>query len=66
MKAKFKVLIPEPKSKFIRVKCKNCGNEQVIFSHSTFPVRCLSCGAQLAYPTGGKAKIVADIVRILG
>ena len=66
MKAKFKVLIPEPKSKFIRVKCKNCGNEQVVFSNATFPVRCLSCGTQLVYPRGGKANIAGDIVRILG
>lgn len=66
MKAKFKVLIPEPKSKFYRAKCKNCGNEQTVFSHSTFPVRCLSCGSQLVIPTGGKAKIEGDIVRILG
>lgn len=60
---KFKILIPEPKSKFLRVKCPNCGNEQVIFSHATFPVRCLACGTQLAYPTGGKAKIVGEIIR---
>lgn len=63
---KTRILIPEPKSRFLRVKCPNCGNEQTIFSHATFPVRCLSCGTQLAYPTGGKAKIVGEIVRILG
>ncbi|MBB5252691.1 30S ribosomal protein S27e [Sulfurisphaera ohwakuensis] len=66
MKAKFKVLIPEPKSKFLRIKCPNCGNEQTVFSHATFPVRCLSCGTQLVYPRGGKAKIVGETVRILG
>ncbi|BDC19756.1 30S ribosomal protein S27e [Acidianus sp. HS-5] len=63
---KTKILIPEPKGKFIRVKCTNCGNEQVIFSHSTFPVRCLACGTQLAYPVGGKAKIVGEIIKELG
>jgi small subunit ribosomal protein S27e len=63
---KTRILIPEPKSRFLRVKCPNCGNEQTIFSHATFPVRCLSCGTQLAYPTGGKAKIVEEVVRILG
>ncbi len=63
---KLKVLIPEPKSKFIRVKCPNCGNEQVVFSHSTFPVRCLSCATQLVYPTGGKAKIVGEVIREMG
>lgn len=63
---KSRILIPEPKSRFLRVKCPNCGNEQIVFSHATFPVRCLSCGTQLAYSTGGKAKIVGEIVRILG
>lgn len=66
MKEKFKVLIPEPRSKFLRIKCPNCGNEQTVFSNATFPVRCLSCGTQLVYPMGGKAKIVGEVVRILG
>ncbi|EZQ06941.1 MULTISPECIES: 30S ribosomal protein S27e [Acidianus] len=63
---KLRVLIPEQKSRFIRVKCPNCGNEQVIFSHPTFPVRCLACGTQLAYPNGGKAKIIAEVLKELG
>ncbi|EHP68499.1 MAG: 30S ribosomal protein S27e [Metallosphaera yellowstonensis] len=63
---KSRVLIPEPKSRFVRVKCPNCNNEQVVFSDATFPVRCLSCGTQLVYPTGGKAKIVGEELRQLG
>jgi len=26
-------LVPKPRSKFLRVKCPECGNEQIIFSH---------------------------------
>ncbi|MCH4815162.1 MAG: 30S ribosomal protein S27e [Saccharolobus sp.] len=63
---KLRILIPEPKSRFLRVKCPNCGNEQTIFSHSTFPVRCLSCGTELVYSVDGKAKIVGEVVRIMG
>jgi len=63
---KRKILIPEPKSRFVRVKCPNCGNEQVVFDHATFPVRCLVCGTLLVKPTGGKAKILGEIVKILG
>ena len=66
MVKKRKILIPEPKSKFVRVRCRKCGNEQVIFDHATFPARCLVCGEILVIPTGGKAKINADIVKILG
>ncbi|ABP95957.1 MULTISPECIES: 30S ribosomal protein S27e [Metallosphaera] len=63
---KTRILIPEPASHFVRVKCTNCNNEQVIFSHSTFPARCLACGTQLVYPRGGKAKIVGEELRQLG
>ncbi|RLG87555.1 MAG: 30S ribosomal protein S27e [Thermoprotei archaeon] len=66
MVKKRKILIPEPKSRFVRVKCPNCGNEQVVFDHATFPVRCLVCGTLLMKPTGGKAKILGEIVKILG
>jgi small subunit ribosomal protein S27e len=65
MKAKLKVLIPQPKSRFLRVKCAQCGNEQVVFSHATFPARCTSCGAQLVIPTGGKAKIQGEVLKEL-
>jgi len=62
-----KTLIPQPKSKFIRVKCNVCGNEQTIFDHATFPVRCLVCGAVLVKPTGGKAQLInAEMVKVFG
>lgn len=66
MVKKRKILIPEPKSRFVRVKCPNCGNEQVVFDHATFPARCLVCGTQLVQPTGGKARILGEIIKILG
>uniref|UniRef100_A0A7C2V9V9 Small ribosomal subunit protein eS27 n=1 Tax=Ignisphaera aggregans TaxID=334771 RepID=A0A7C2V9V9_9CREN len=66
MVKKLKILIPEPKSKFLRVRCSVCGNEQVVFDHATFPARCLVCGTQLVQPTGGKAKIInAEVVKTL-
>jgi len=62
---KRKILIPQPKSRFIRIKCNTCGNEQTIFDHATFPVRCLVCGAVLVKPTGGKAQFInAEIVKV--
>ncbi len=66
MARKHKILIPEPKSRFVLVRCPNCGNEQVVYTHSTFPARCLICGTQLVVPKGGKAKINAQVLRILG
>ncbi len=47
--------ISKPRSRFLKVKCKNCGNEQVIFSHVTMTVSCNVCNTVLAEPSGGKA-----------
>jgi len=66
MPKKYKILVPEPKSRFVRVRCPDCGNEQVVFDRATFPARCLVCGRQLVEPTGGKAKILGEVIRILG
>jgi small subunit ribosomal protein S27e len=49
-------------SKFIRVKCKKCKNEQIIFERSASLIKCLVCGEVLAEPTGGKCKIKTDVV----
>ncbi len=58
-------LIPRPKSRFLRVKCPDCANEQVIFSHATNVVHCNVCGAILAEPSGGKASIKGEVVALL-
>lgn len=58
-------LIPTPRSRFLRVKCPDCGNEQIFFSHVTNVVRCNVCEAVLAEPTGGKAAIKGEIVAVL-
>ncbi len=63
---KRRILIPEPRSRFIRIRCPQCGNEQVIFDHATFPVRCFICGTQLVRSTGGKAIINGEVIKILG
>lgn len=60
-----RVLIPQPRTKFLRVRCPDCGNEQVIFSHAAMVVRCLVCGRVLAQPTGGSAQIFGNIIRVL-
>ncbi len=55
-------LIPKPRSRFLRVKCPDCGNEQIVFSHTTTAVHCKICGATLAEPSGGKAAIKGEIL----
>lgn len=52
-------------SKFIKVKCIKCKNEQNIYSKPTTNVKCLVCGSILAKSSSGKAKILTKILEIL-
>ena len=45
-------------SKFWKLKCLECGNEQITFSHANIEVLCMGCGNVLLEPTGGKAHIL--------
>lgn len=55
-------LLPRPRSRFLQVKCPDCGNEQMIFSNATTVINCNVCGAVLAKPTGGRASIKGEVV----
>lgn len=55
----------EPKSKFIKVRCNKCKNEQNIFNKASSSVACLVCGENLAKSTGGKAEITARVLEEL-
>lgn len=61
-----KELIPKPESNFVRVKCPKCGNEQVIFDKPSLAPHCSVCDEVLAEPTGGKAKLRAEVLQVLG
>jgi small subunit ribosomal protein S27e len=47
---------------FVRVSCRDCGNEQVIFERACTKISCNICGATLVQPAGGKAKLVSAAV----
>lgn len=59
------VSIREPVSKFIKVRCPKCKNEQILFGKASSEVACLVCGRVIASPTGGKAKIKARVLEVL-
>ncbi len=58
-------MMQEPISKFIKVRCPKCKNEQTIFGKSATQITCLVCEKVLADPTGGKSKIKARILEVL-
>jgi len=57
--------IKGPTSKFIKIRCPKCKNEQIMFGKASSKVSCLVCGKILAEPTGGKSKVRARILEVL-
>jgi small subunit ribosomal protein S27e len=57
--------ITEPSSKFVKVRCSKCKNEQIIFGKSSVITQCLVCSTILSEPTGGKSRINARILEVL-
>jgi small subunit ribosomal protein S27e len=48
-------------TKFVKVKCADCGNEQIVFSKAAMVVPCNVCGTTLAEPQGGVARFKGEI-----
>ena len=58
-------LYRENRCKFLRVKCPDCENEQIVFEKASTTVNCMVCGQVLAEPCGGSAEIRAEILATL-
>lgn len=54
--------IPKPASKFQKVNCNECGEQQVVYSHATTTIACNSCGNAISESTGSKAKINGKVL----
>ena len=52
-------------SKFVKVRCNECKNEQVIFGKASSKTKCLVCGEVLAEPSGGKTQVKARVLEVL-
>jgi len=55
----------QPESRFIKVRCNECDNEQVVFNKVSSVVVCHICGGVIAEPTGGKALIKGKILEVI-
>ena len=55
----------KPDSKFLRVKCKKCKNEQIMFNKASITVKCLVCGTVISEPRGGKANIKTKVLEVV-
>lgn len=52
-------------SKFVKIRCPKCQNEQIVFGKASSVVKCLICDSILVETSGGKAKIKAKVIEIL-
>lgn len=54
------------KKSWVKIRCHNCGSEQIIFGRAATEVTCngKSCSEVLATPTGGKAAVKAEILEL--
>ena len=54
-----------PDSKFIKLRCIKCKNEQIVFGKASSAVECLVCGKPLASSSGGKTVVKSRILEVL-
>ena len=59
------VVAKEHTSKYVKIRCPKCKNEQITFGKASTEVKCLVCGKVLGNPTGGKVKIKARVLEVL-
>ena len=59
------ILIPKPNSAFLNIQCSKCGENNIIYSHTTSNIFCKSCNELFAERSGGKAKINGNLISAL-
>ena len=53
------------KSRFLKVVCTKCNNEQIVYNKPAQVVRCLVCGNVLVEPTGGKGRVKTKVLQAM-
>ncbi len=48
--------------KFLRVSCRDCGAESIVFDRASTEIICSVCGSILAIPKGGKAELTGSTI----
>jgi len=51
---------------FVRLKCPDCGNEQMAFKKPATQVTCHVCGSTLIRPKGGVGEIRGELLEVVG
>ncbi len=56
------IIFKNVESAFVKVRCKKCKNEQIVFSRPSSDVKCLVCNELLVKATGGKGEVLGEII----
>jgi len=59
------VIIMVHTGNFIKVKCPDCGNEQIAFKRPATHVTCHVCGSTLIHPRGGNGVIKGELLEVV-
>lgn len=51
---------------FVKIKCPDCGGEQVAFRKASTKVTCHVCGTTLITPKGGVGLINGEVIEVVG
>jgi len=54
----------KPRSRFLKVKCSQCANEQIVFERPASNVKCRMCGITMVESTGGKGRVSGEIIEV--
>ncbi len=50
---------------FIKIKCPDCGNEQIVYKRPAVPVTCNVCGSTLVKPRGGSGEVRGTVLEVV-
>jgi small subunit ribosomal protein S27e len=56
------ISVPKPRSNFVSVQCEKCGEQAIVFTHTTADIPCKKCGELIAERSGSKAIILGKVL----
>ncbi len=51
--------------KFIKVRCADCSNEQIVFKNPAMNVSCNVCGSTLVKSKGGAGELRGELIEVV-